>query len=202
MNLYFKSIFTLVIIITSTLWGIAQKNPNQKQGNPVYNTHKVFPMVHLGIGAGDYSFSSMGISVFHKMNQKVMMGLSAQYFGENGRGNARLIKWQKIPLTLESVMNLKSYQNDRSALLFVMGLGYSFTLNGGYFDPEDLIQKKVSNGVVFTPGLGYRFNILKNTGVLFDMRYHLIVDKIKNDQKEVLSGKNWSHVLCRMSIFF
>lgn len=167
-----------------------------------YNKSSIRPVFHIGLAGGDYSFTAMGLSIFKRVNSYSSIGLSVHYFGENGTGSSRPVKWQKIPLTLETMVDIKKYQNERSSLFLKMGIGYSFTLNGSFFDSEELIVKKVSNGIVVNPGIGYRFNILQNTGLMIDMSYNLIVDNLKDDQNVVLSTNKWNHILFRFGVFF
>ena len=174
---------------------------NPIEGRQLFNTSAVRPMVHVGLGGGDYSFTAMGVSVFRQINPTVMAGISAQYFGENGK-NSLLYKWQKIPLTFESMIDLKKYHNNRSSVYMKIGVGYSFTLNGSYYDPNEYIYKKVSDGWAFNPGLGYRINFLKNTGLNFDVSYHLIIDKLHDEQGAELAKNYWNHILFRTSVFF
>ena len=168
---------------------------------PTFNTSSVRPMIHFGLGGGDYSFTALGVSVFRQINPCVTAGISVHYFGENGR-NVNFSKWQKIPITLETIMDLKKYKNNRSSLYFKIGAGYSLTLNGSYYDPNENIQKKVTNGWIVNPGIGYRFNILQNTGLNFDMSYNLIVDELENENGEAYSKNYWNHILFRTSVFF
>lgn len=168
---------------------------------PTFNTSPVRPMIHFGVGGGDYSFTALGLSVFRQINPFVTAGVSAHYFGENGK-NVNLSKWQKIPLTLESMIDLKKYKNNRSSLYFKLGAGYSFTLNGSYYDPNESTYKKVTNGWTFNPGIGYRINILQNTGLNFDLNYNLIVDELENENGEAFSKNYWNHILFRTSVFF
>lgn len=172
-----------------------------KVSEKMYNTSKVKPMVHFGLGAGDYSFTALGISVNKQVNRSLMIGLSTQYFGENGK-NTFLIKWQKIPITLESCYDIKKYNKNRSSIYLKLGIGYSFTLNGSYYDNNEFINKRVTNGWAVSPGLGYRFNILENTGLNFDVNYHLIADKTEDDQGIVISDNLWNHIIFRTSLFF
>ncbi len=167
-----------------------------------YNKSAIRPVFHIGLAGGDYSFTAMGLSIFKRVNTCSSIGLSVHYFGENGTGSSRPVKWQKIPLTLETIFDIKKYQNERSSIFLKMGIGYSFTLNGSFFDSEELIIKKISNGISVNPGIGYRFNILQNTGVMLDMSYNLIVDNLKDDQNVFLSTNKWNHILFRFGVFF
>ncbi len=178
---------------------LAEANPIE--GRQLFNTSPVRPMVHVGLGGGDYSFTAMGVSVFRQINPTVMAGISAQYFGENGK-NSFLYKWQKILLTVESMIDLKKYQNNRSSVYMKIGVGYSFTLNGSYYDPNEYVNKKVTDGWAFNPGLGYRVNFLQNTGLNFDVSYHLIMDKLHDEQDAVIVKNYWNHILFRTSVFF
>ena len=200
-KLSLKSMSLIVILFLSANI-IAQKSNKTKEVVSPFNKAKVVAMVHFGAGAGDYAVTSIGLSVFQSLHQNIMLGASVQYMGENGRGNTRLLKWQKIPLTLETNIDIKKYNNNRSSIFLRAGLGYCFTLNGSYVDPNDLAQKNVSNGLTFSPGLGFRLNILKNSGLRGDISYSLISDRLQNETGEKLSINYWNHLIFRASIFF
>jgi Outer membrane protein beta-barrel domain len=166
-----------------------------------YNTSKVKPMVHFGLGAGDYSITDLGISIYHQLHPSFMVGVSTHYLGVNGK-NTSIPQWQKIPVTLESSYDIKKYNQNRSSIYLKLGVGYSFTLNGSYYDNNEFINKRVTNGWAVSPGLGYRFNILENTGLSFDINYHLIADKSEDDKGNVISDNLWNHIIFRTSLFF
>lgn len=166
-----------------------------------YNNSKVKPMVHFGLGAGDYSITDLGISIYHQLHPSFIVGVSTHYLGVNGK-NTSIPQWQKIPITLESCYDIKKYNQNRSSVYLKLGIGYSFTLNGSYYDNNEFINKRVTNGWAVSPGLGYRFNILENTGLNFDVNYHLIADKTEDDNGIVISDNLWNHIIFRTSLFF
>lgn len=166
-----------------------------------YNTSKVKPMVHFGLGAGDYSITDLGISIYHQLHPSFIVGVSTNYLGVNGK-NTSIPQWQKIPVTFESSYDIKKYNQNRSSVYLKLGIGYSFTLNGSYYDNNEFINKRVTNGWAVSPGLGYRFNILENTGLNFDVNYHLIADKTEDDNGIVISDNLWNHIIFRTSLFF
>lgn len=172
-----------------------------KVSEKMYNTSKVNPMVHFGLGAGDYSITDLGISIYHQLHPSFMVGVSTHYLGENGK-NSSIPQWQKIPVTLESSYDIKKYNQNRSSVYLKLGVGYSFTLNGSYYDNNEFINKRVTNGWAVSPGLGYRFNILENTGLNFDVNYHLIADKTEDDNGIVISDNLWNQIIFRTSLFF
>ncbi|HMR90294.1 MAG TPA: OmpW family outer membrane protein [Saprospiraceae bacterium] len=166
-----------------------------------YNTSQVKQMIHFGLGAGDYSITDLGISIYHQLLPTFMVGVSTHYLGVNGK-NTSIPQWQKIPVTLESSYDIKKYNQNRSSIYLKLGIGYSFTLNGSYYDNNEFINKRVTDGWAVSPGLGYRFNILENTGLNFDVNYHLIADKTEDDKGIVISDNLWNHIIFRTSLFF
>ncbi|HMU04954.1 MAG TPA: OmpW family outer membrane protein [Saprospiraceae bacterium] len=166
-----------------------------------YNTSQVKQMIHFGLGAGDYSITDLGISIYHQLLPTFMVGVSTHYLGVNGK-NTSIPQWQKIPVTLESSYDIKKYNQNRSSIYLKLGIGYSFTLNGSYYDNNEFINKRFTDGWAVSPGLGYRFNILENTGLNFDVNYHLIADKTEDDKGIVISDNLWNHIIFRTSLFF
>jgi len=158
-------------------------------------------MVHFGLGAGDYSITDLGLSIYHQLNPSFMVGVSTHYLGVNST-NTSIPQWQKIPITLESCYDIKKYNQNRSSIYLKLGIGYSFTLNGSYYDNNEFINKRVTNGWAVSPGIGYRINILQNTGLNFDVNYHLITDKTENGDGIVISDNLWNHIIFRTSLFF
>lgn len=177
-------------------------NEMEIKPNKIFNDRFFSPIIHYGAGGGDIAFNMLGLAMFMKLTPETKVGVSACYYGETGSLRNRPIQWQKVPLTVEIMHDVQHYFYGRSALVASLGVGYSFTLNGNYTDLEKRLPAKQTNGVVINPGLGYRFNVLKNTGFMVDVRYQLIIDKDVNKLNETLKENNWDNIVLRGSLFF
>jgi hypothetical protein len=184
--------------------GKGETTPGKKiiKTQKMYNQRPISLMVHYGVGAGDISFTDIGLGLYWKLGSRSKVGLSASYFGETGNRENSLLQWQKIPVMTEFTHDLYQYSNNRFALISRLGIGYSFTLNGDYFDPEKSLSFTQSNGLAFNLGLGYRFNIFKNAGILVDINYSLITDYNESVEKTDKSKNLWDNVVFRTSLFF
>ena len=100
-----STLFLCMFLLPMVL--ICQDN-KLKVSEKSYNTSKVKPMVHFGLGAGDYSITDLGISIYHQLNPSFIVGVSTHYLGVNWK-NTSIPQWQKIPVTLESSYDIKKY---------------------------------------------------------------------------------------------
>ncbi|MFZ1705535.1 MAG: hypothetical protein WAT79_14395 [Saprospiraceae bacterium] len=169
---------------------------------PQFNTRRFSPEIALSIGGGDVAQMGLGFALFYRSHPKMQLGLSTTYFGELSSGNGRLYQWQKIPVLAEIQYDIQPYFKTRAALFVKLGIGYSFTLNGRYFDESVWSNVNITNGLAINPGIGCRFNVTHNTGIKLDISYQMILDRAQDDQKETLSQNVWNNILLRGSIFF
>lgn len=166
-----------------------------------YNSNPVSLYLKGSAGGGDVAFQGLGLGVLYRVNPRLTLGLEALYLGETSNHMPRPYQWQKIPVSVQARYDIQQHFGGRSAIFAKLDLGHSFTINGDYSLPDGS-QFEVSNGVVFSPGLGYRFNAFKNVGATIDVSYHLISDRLLDEEKNVVRTHNWDNIIISATIFF
>lgn len=181
---------------------ISETTQYSKISSQIYSPNRFQTALSYYQGGGDVRYIGFGLGMQYWMSTKFALGLTTSYLGETGSGAGRGYPWQKVPLTIESVYEYQKYSDNRMALYTKLGIGYSFTLNGNYYDNFLEDEFKVTNGFVFNPGLGFRYNVTKNLGAKLDISYLLIADQNKRANGEKLSNLHWNAVMMRLSMFF
>lgn len=184
--------------------GTISPNPTHKNSSEtsLYNSNRFQTSLSYHQGGGDVSFIGFGLGMHYWISPAFAMGVTSSYLGEVGSGAARSFQWQKIPLMLESLYEYQKYADNRMALYAKIGLGYSFTLNGNYYDNFLEDEYRVTNGFAFNPGLGFRYNLFKNFGGKLEVSYLMISDQNKKATGEKLSQLNWNAVMVKLAVFF
>jgi hypothetical protein len=167
-----------------------------------FNTNRFQTSLSYYNGGGDVRFEGFGIGMHYGLSQSFALGITTSYFGETGSGAGRGYQWQKVPIIFESVYEYQKYAENKMALFAKIGFGYSFTLNGTFYDNFLEGEYNVSNGIVFNPGFGFRYNFSKNLGSKIELSYLLISDKIEKANGEKLSDVNWNVFMLKLSFFF
>lgn len=167
-----------------------------------YNSHRFQTSLSYYQGGGDVRFIGFGLGIQYWLSSAFAFGVSASYLGETGSGAGRPYQWQKVPLIVESLYEYQKYSDNRMALYAKLGVGYSFTLNGTYYDNFLEEEYKVTNGFLFNPALGFRFNATKNLGGRIEGSYLLIIDQNKKASGEQVSQLNWNAAMLKLSLLF
>ena len=168
----------------------------------VFNTNKIQFGFSYYQGGGDVSFQGLGMVINYLKTESFGIGLAVAYQGEIGSGGLRSYPWQKIPIMIEASYDLQKYFNNRAAFYARLGAGYSFTLNGNHFDASLQEKIKISDGFIFNPGLGFRFNALKNCSIKADISYQYITDQSKFSNGDKLANLRWDVIVFRLSLLF
>jgi hypothetical protein len=167
-----------------------------------FNTNKIQVGFSYYEGGGDVRFQGFGMVINYLKTESFGIGLAVAYQGETGSSAFRSYQWQKIPIMIEASYDLQKYFNNRAAFYARLGAGYSFTLNGDDFE-ESLQEKiKISNGFIFNPGIGFRFNVLKNCSIKTDVSYQLIADQSKFSNGDTFANLKWDVIVLRLSLLF
>lgn len=182
--------------------GAPGKTNKTKETGDLFNTRPISLQLHYGLGGGDVSFTRMGFGLYRNLGTSYKVGISTSYFGENGYNPNKFLQFQKIPVMAEFLYDINRYSKNRMALFSRLGAGYSFTLNGSYYDPDRMLSFKQTNGLAFNLGIGYRLNVFKNTGFLFDVNYSLIIDQNESDNNSLRIKNLWDNILFSGHLFF
>ena len=167
-----------------------------------FNQHRFMVTVGGSTGGGDVAFAGLHIGLDHQSLPGLFLGVAAEYLGESGSGISAPYQWQKIPVYLNVRYELEHTFGGRGALFARTGVGYSFTLDNEYKDPDSNETFTVTNGLALKPGLGYRVNLLKNSGLMIEVNYLLILDNIKDAADQKAKSNNWSNIQVSASLFF
>jgi len=188
--------------ISKTKGPTEAKTINNTKTSTSYNANSFQTALSYYEGGGDVRFQGFGLSIDYLKNSSFGLGLSVAYLGETGSINNRPYQWQKIPLLFVASYDLQKYSNSRSAIYTKIGLGYSLTLNGNYFEESSQQEISISNGFAFNPGLGYRYHITRGLGLKTDVNYLLIADQSNYANGTKIANLNWNTVVLKLSVFF
>jgi outer membrane protein W len=168
----------------------------------VFNTNRIQVGFSYYQGGGDVRFQGFGMVINYLKTESFGIGLAVAYQGETGSSDFRSYQWQKIPIMIEASYDLQKYFNNRAAFYARLGAGYSFTLNGDYL--EEALQEEIaiSNGFILNPGIGFRYNVLKNCNIKTDVSYQFITDQSKLPNGDTLANLKWDVIVLRLSLLF
>lgn len=170
----------------------------------VYNTKKNFVMVNACVGGGDYPFAGLGLSLnrqFFKGN--TIAGISFQYIGNTVQGNWTGINdIQMFPIMLDIRQRFMVSPNGQFTTFLIFSGGY-VVMDPGSDSDVDGNPFDYKNGWAISPGISFRFNIFKNTGLMVDLTW-LHHDSAREWQAPISYSdrKHWDVGLVRGSIFF
>lgn len=169
----------------------------------LFHTKNKFVLINGGIGGGNYPFNSLGISLNYQfIRSKTMVGAGAQYIGNTSDGMfGEKDPVQTFPLMVDVRQTFMESENGRFATYIFAATGYviSITSNGESEEGE----YEYFNGWGFNPGIGFRYNVFKNTGLMLDLTWFhhshprkWLEPVIKEDKK------HWNLMLIRANVFF
>lgn len=200
-NQIFKFILSLILIINQYSV-FAQENLVDKDQN-IFHTKRQYVMINYGIGGGNYPFQSLGLNLSYQfLKTKTMLGVGVQYIGNTADGTFPTIDpVQIIPIMVDIRQQFMQSENDRFATYILAAGGYVISLTNNRESEEG--EYEFLNGWAINPGVGFRYNLFKNTGLILDITWlhhsqprRWLAPVIKQDQK------NWDVILIRGNIFF
>lgn len=202
LHLYSKCFLILLVQVLCLTTINAQINPDQTL-QKVYNTKKNFVFVSGGTGGGDYPFACFGLNLGRRFfNGQTMAGIGVHYIGNTADGTYPVVDpVQVFPVMIDIRQTFMESRNGRFATLLIADAGYVFSITG---NGEDAIgEYKFLNGWAFNPGIGFRYNIFENVGLMFDISWlhhtsprEWLPPIVQKDQR------HWDVILFRWSVFF
>jgi hypothetical protein len=186
-------------------WSIVNaQTDTTEQAIPTYNTKKNFVMMSASVGGGDYPFAGLGLSINRQFfNGNTIAGISFQYIGNTVQGNWTGINdIQMFPIMLDIRQRFMESPNGQFTTFLIISGGY-VVMDPGSDSDVDGNPFDYKNGWAINPGIGFRFNIFKNTGLMIDLTW-LHHDSPREWQAPVSYSdrKHWDVGLVRGSIFF
>ncbi|HUR30491.1 MAG TPA: hypothetical protein VMZ69_03610 [Saprospiraceae bacterium] len=168
-----------------------------------YNTKQNFLILSGGTGGGDYPFASFGLTLSRQFfNGETLAGIGVHYIGNT----ADTENWPYVdpvhvfPIMLDIRQKFMESRDGRFATYITADAGYviSITPNG----EDDLGEFQYKNGWAINPGIGFRFNVFENVGIMLDatwMHHRHSQEWLNIDKKEM---KSWNTGWVRGSVFF
>ncbi len=200
---YAKSFLILLVQLFCLSAISAQLNPDQNI-QKVYNTKKNFVFVSGGTGGGDYPFGCFGLNLGRRFfNDNLMAGIGVHYVGntQDGSGIGGNDAVQIFPVMVDLRQKFMESRDGRFATLLIADAGYVFSITGNGVDNNG--EYKFLNGWAVNPGIGFRYNIFENVGLMFDITWlhhtsprEWLPPVIRKDQR------HWDVILFRWSAFF
>jgi len=170
-----------------------------------YNTKKNYVFFSGSLGGGDYPFAGLGLNLGHQLsNGKTMIGAGAHYIGNTGDGSGigGFDPIQVFPLMVDLRHTFTESPDGRFSTLLILDGGYvvSITENG---DDDAGNEYEYLNGWAINPGIGFRFNIFKNMGLMIDITWlHHSSPRVWLAPVEKKDHEHWDLGLVRGSVFF
>ena len=169
-----------------------------------YNTKKNYVFVNGSIGGGDYPFAGFGLNLSHQFfNGNTMAGIGVHYIGNTSDGTwTGIDPVQIIPLMVDIRQTFMESRDGRFATLLIADAGYVISLTGNETDSEGNSFEYL-NGWAINPGIGFRYNIFENMGVMLDITWlHHESQRVWLAPVDQMDHKHWDLALIRGSIFF
>jgi len=167
----------------------------------VYNTKRNFISLSGNIGGGDYPFAGLGLMLSRQFfNGKTMIGIRAEYIG-NTYYWEYIDPVQVFPVMLDVRQKFMESRDGRFSTFVIADAGYVVSITGN--DVDEFGPYEYGNGWGVSPGIGFRFNIFENVGLMLDFQWfhhaHTKIWELDSKEKE---WKHWNTGLVRGSVFF
>ena len=204
MRYFFTKCLLAVFFFTFCCLEISAQSDVNDQTPRSFNTKKNYVFFSGSIGGGDYPFAGLGINLSHQLsNGKTWIGAGAHYIGNTGDGSGigGFDPIQVFPLMADLRHTFMQSPDGRFSTLLIVDGGYvvSITENGDDADGE----YEYLNGWAINPGIGFRFNIFENMGLMIDITWlHHSSPRVWLAPVEKKDHKHWDLGLVRGSIFF
>lgn len=174
---------------------ITKENQAMEIPAPGFNQNTYSMYFSYSINAGDWAHHGAGAGLLRKFAPNLQAGIGAYVHAGS------VYYYNSTAFTGEFRYALQSSLEGRLSLLFSCSLGYQL-----YFDSERVeegVPTYLSNGVYFSPSIGYRFNFTKNTGMTIGLGYQYMGGKKRRQSNdEIIKNKHISNVSLKASIFF
>src|SRR5688500_10020213 len=167
----------------------------------LYNTKRNFVFLNGSLGGGDYPFGSLGITLSRQFfNGETMAGIGVQYIGNTATDNY-VDPVQVFPVMLDLRQKFMDSPDGRFSAFVIFDAGYVISITQNQTDETGEYEFK--NGWGISPGVAFRYNILRNVGMMVDITwFHHSHPQVWKSPVEKKSTKNWNVGQVRGNIFF
>ncbi|MEM7575557.1 MAG: hypothetical protein AAF433_21815 [Bacteroidota bacterium] len=169
--------------------------------SPAYFTNKQWIQIHSYLGAGDYSLGGLGVTISHALNQRWLLGAGVHYISQTNERPFR--NQQFVALSADVKWRFSSSSDNRLATYLVFNGGYHLPFDRTFTVEPFAEEVRVTNTWYFNPSLGFRFNVFRNMGLMFDIGYQLtLADYVSESTGESLTDRNFQNVTFRGTLIF
>jgi len=195
----------LISLAVTFCFSLLSAQTNEKhQASALFNTKRNYIFVSGSTGGGDYPFGGFGLNLSRQFfNGKTMAGIGVHYIGntQDGSGIGGNDYVQIFPLMVDIRQMFMESRDGRFATFIIADGGYVISITGNGEDIEGPYQ--FLNGWAINPGIGFRFNIFENVGLMFDITWlHHSSPREWLPPVEKKGHKHWDVGLVRVNVFF
>jgi hypothetical protein len=168
-----------------------------------FNDRKHYVNFGVSRSGGEWNSVNMHLSALRTVSPNLQLGLGINVLGYDGHINHDL-QWV-LPITLELRQVLRKMKNNRIANMLNLSAGYSVVIDGEYYagptSPENFVVFK--NGLFLNPSYGFRVNLSRNVGLIFEIGYQFNRYKtIYNESDEFLKIRSYHNMTIGAKLFF
>ncbi len=180
-------------------------NDNTDDEQQKFNTRLYSLRLSTGVCGGDFRRVSMGIGAHRRLFPGLNVGLHLQYFTDYvGNGNSRG-PGMFFTTLLDAEYEFQTLVQNRLAYLTAFSVGYLHTVKGQSthtYSPGGTVYT-YSDGLYFSPSLGFRVNVLKNAGFIFKVGYQgTVTNRIVYETGEPIKKLLHSNIVGSIALFF
>jgi hypothetical protein len=171
------------------------------KASKTFNSRKAYVMIHGVAGGGDYAFGGFGLSFGANLNNRTQVGISAHYLGQTSTNTTP--ERQTFPVAVDARYAFAQSKSGRFSSVAAISTGLNFAAKKVYFDEDSFELVNVGNGFYLNPSLGFKANIMENTGLMIDIGYQMHTASLVNRiNREYLGARVWNTLMIRGSLFF
>jgi hypothetical protein len=202
-NFTFLSLIVIIISAISAPIAIGQSTGTTTT-TELYNTRRNFVTINGATGGGDYPFAALGLNIGrHFFEGNMLAGVGFQYIGttDDGSGIGGTDQAQLFTLMLDLRYKFMESSNGRFSTFLIGAGGYAIPINDRDEDSDGIYEDL--NGWVINAGIGFRFNVFQNMGLMADATWlHHAGQRVWEPPSTKRIHMKWDLVLFRGHIFF
>lgn len=163
-------------------------------------------MISGHAGGGDYPFAGFGITLMHQKSasQKSYWGFGVHYISNTIHGEYSLERQESVqifPILLDYRKEFSRINHGKFATYLFLDAGYVVSITGNERDQDG--EYKYGNGWAINPGISFKYDLTKNTGIILDLGWFRHNSKLKwLPPVEKKGRKKWDLAMARLSFLF
>jgi len=200
----YLSFCTVIAFLLSGAIQLSAQTSGSNKGATQYNTKRNIIFLNGSIGGGDYPFAGLGLTLSRQFyDGNTLAGISFQYIGNTWDGSdiGGIDPVQIFPLMLDVRQQFTGTRDGRFSTFLIATGGYVISITGNGMNEFGPFEFK--NGWAINPGIGFRFNVFENLGLMLDLTWlHHAQGREWLDPVVRKDVKHWNVGLVRGNIFF